>query len=339
MKGQGVMNNPKISIIVPSFNQGAYIEHTILSVLNQDYSNWELIIQDACSTDQTAEICAAYVLKDKRIQFYREKDKGFADGVNKALDHASGEICGIQSSDDYYSEAGVFTQVAKMYSENPQLNLLTAYHVPIDNKLLEVLCPPPAQKEENGFLDRRNVFALKNHFPQGSTFFSLQRALQVDRLNPNVDMVADTDFWIRLTNCTPAEEHAILRVDKIWSCAIMHEEQRSVDQCKFSLGRARMFRYMLDDPKIDLPYPTKLSVFRANLIDAFDYYYFQDKDNTVLVNLWKDVFKEDIPWKWKLKSALIKMPFFRKWYFRNINERNALFLLSYPRGKSTKWFV
>lgn len=73
------MKNPKISILVPSYNQGAYIEHTILSVLKQDYSNWELIIQDACSKDQTAEVCKAYVLKDNRIQFYSEKDKGFAD--------------------------------------------------------------------------------------------------------------------------------------------------------------------------------------------------------------------------------------------------------------------
>ena len=40
------MNNPKISILVPSYNQGAYIEHTILSVLKQNYQNWELIIQN-----------------------------------------------------------------------------------------------------------------------------------------------------------------------------------------------------------------------------------------------------------------------------------------------------
>ena len=332
------MNNPKISILVPSYNQGAYIEHTILSVLKQNYQNWELIIQDANSKDQTAEVCNAYVLRDKRIQFYCEKDKGFADGVNKALEHASGEIFAIQSSDDYYSNAEVFTDVAKLYSENPQLNLLAGFHIPIDSNLFEVLCPPPVQKEETGFLDRKNVFSLKNHFPQGSTFFSLKRAFQVNKLNLNVDMVADTDFWIRITNYSPASENAILRVDKIWSCAILHEEQRSVDQCKFSLGRARMFRYMLDDPKMELPYEKKLSVFKANLIDAFDYHYYQNKDNSVLVKMWKEVFKEDISWKWKVKSVLIKIPFFRKWYFRNIIERSTLFLLSYPRGKSTKWF-
>lgn len=65
----------------------------------------------------------------------------------KALDHASGDICGIQSSDDYYSDANVFTEVAKYYSENPQLILLAGYHIPIDHNLLEVQCPPPAQKE------------------------------------------------------------------------------------------------------------------------------------------------------------------------------------------------
>ncbi|MBL0139368.1 MAG: glycosyltransferase [Bacteroidetes bacterium] len=177
MKGQGVMNNPKISIIVPSFNQGAYIEHTILSVLKQDYSNWELIIQDACSTDQTAEICAAYVLKDKRIQFYREKDKGFADGVNKALDHASGEICGIQSSDDYYSEAGVFTQVAKMYSENPQLNLLTAYHVPIDNQTSRSIMPPSCSKRRKWFSGSQECICFEESFSTGIHIFLITTGL------------------------------------------------------------------------------------------------------------------------------------------------------------------
>lgn len=162
----------------------------------------------------------------------------------------------------------------------------------------------PSCSKRNGFLDRRNVFALKNSLP-GTTFFSLQRAKQVNKLNLNVDMVADTDFWIRLTNYSPVSENAILRVDKIWSCAIVHEEQRSVDQCKFSLGRAKMFRCMLNNPKMDLPYENKLSVFRANLIDAFDYYYYQNKDNAALVSLWKEVFREDISWKWKLKSILI----------------------------------
>lgn len=332
------MSSPKISIIVPSFNQGAYIEHTILSVLKQRYSNWELLIQDACSSDQTEEVCRTYTERDKRIFFFREKDKGFADGVNKALDRATGDICGIQSSDDFYSNPDVFDEVVALFKENPSLHLLAGYHLAIDKDLKEVLCPPPTQAEENGFLDRRNVFSLKNHFPQGSTFFSLARAIHVKKLNMHVDMVADTDFWIRLTNYVPANEKGILRVPKVWSCAIMHEEQRSVDQCKFSLGRTKMYRYMLEDSNIDLPKEEKQKVFRANIVDAFDYYNSQGKDTSELKGIWKEVFGEEISMKWKIKERLIRIPAFRNWLYRNIRERSTLHLLSYPRGKSMKWF-
>lgn len=118
----------------------------------------------------------------------------------------------------------------------------------------------------------------------------------------------------------------------------MHEEQRSVDQCKFSLGRTKMYRYMLEDSNIDLPKEEKQKVFRANIVDAFDYYNSQGKDTSELKRIWKEVFGADISMKWKIKEMLIRIPAFRNWFYRNIRERSTLHLLSYPRGKSMKWF-
>ena len=79
-----------VSIVMPSFNTAQFIGESIKSVLNQTYQNWELLIVDDCSTDNTAEVVAAF--KDSRIKFFRnEKNSGAALSRNFALRKAAGD--------------------------------------------------------------------------------------------------------------------------------------------------------------------------------------------------------------------------------------------------------
>ena len=93
-------NYPKISIVMPSYNQAEFIEKSILSVLNQDYKNIELIIIDGGSNDGTIEIIKKY--QDYIFFWVSEKDKGQSDALNKGFKLASGEIYGWLNSDDIY---------------------------------------------------------------------------------------------------------------------------------------------------------------------------------------------------------------------------------------------
>ena len=91
---------PKISIVMPCYNQVEFIEKSILSVLNQDYKNFELIIIDGGSNDGTIEIIKKY--QDYISFWVSEKDKGQSDALNKGFKLASGEIYGWLNSDDIY---------------------------------------------------------------------------------------------------------------------------------------------------------------------------------------------------------------------------------------------
>ena len=90
---------PKISIVTPSFNQGQYIEQTILSVIGQDYPNLEYIIIDGGSSDNTVEIIKKYA--DKIIYWISDPDNGQSDALNKGLAKCTGEIFNWINSEDY----------------------------------------------------------------------------------------------------------------------------------------------------------------------------------------------------------------------------------------------
>lgn len=94
------LDNPLVSIITIVFNGEKYIEKTILSVLDQAYSNIEYILIDGGSKDGTIDIIKKY---EKKIDHWiSEPDKGIADAFNKGISYATGEIIGIINADDWY---------------------------------------------------------------------------------------------------------------------------------------------------------------------------------------------------------------------------------------------
>lgn len=112
---------PLVSIITPSFNQSAYLRHTMLSVLEQDYPNIEYLVADGGSTDGSLEIIKEF---ESRLAWWcSEKDRGQADAINKGLRRARGEIVAWLNSDDLYLP-GVIRNVVDTFANHPGASMV-----------------------------------------------------------------------------------------------------------------------------------------------------------------------------------------------------------------------
>lgn len=106
--------NGLVSIVMPSYNTGKYIKESIESVLAQTYDNWELIIVDDCSTDNSDEIIKLF-LYDSRIRYFKnEVNSGAAVSRNKALREAKGKWIAFLDSDDLWHPKKLEKQIAFM---------------------------------------------------------------------------------------------------------------------------------------------------------------------------------------------------------------------------------
>lgn len=117
--------NELISIIMPSYNTGQYIGESIRSVLAQTYENWELIIVDDCSTDETVAVVSSFA--DPRICYFRnEENSGAAISRNRALREAKGRWIAFLDSDDLWHPEKLEKQMAFM-EENGYAFTYTRY--------------------------------------------------------------------------------------------------------------------------------------------------------------------------------------------------------------------
>ena len=129
---------------MPSGNCEKFLEETINSVINQTYHNWELLIVDDCSTDNSIEIIKSFIDKDDRIKlFENEKNSGAAASRNKALREATGKWIAFLDSDDLWTPDKLEKQIAFMTENSYKFSFTKYEHIDEESKPLNRVVTGP----------------------------------------------------------------------------------------------------------------------------------------------------------------------------------------------------
>lgn len=186
------MEQALVSIVTPSYNTGKYIADTIQSVLNQTYNNWEMIIIDDCSTDNSVKVINSF--NDYRIKlFINEENIGAAISRNKALNEAHGKWIAFLDSDDLWEKNKLEKQIAFMEKNNYYFSYTKYIEIDETAKFTGRVISGP---------NRINKFRMKNYCYLGclTVMYDVKKVglIQIENLQKNNDYA----MWIKVVKIT-----------------------------------------------------------------------------------------------------------------------------------------
>jgi len=185
--------NPKFSIIIPSFNQGIYITQTIDSILNQSFQDFEILVIDGGSTDNTIEVLKSY---GDLIFWVTEKDRGQTHAINKGIAYAKGEGITYLNSDDYYLDR-TLEKVASIFKLNNDILWLTGDYLIVDEKGGKIQSAVGRYKT---FFRKRlsfNLLTVLNPINQPGTFLRKELIDKIGLFNEELRYTMDYEYWLR----------------------------------------------------------------------------------------------------------------------------------------------
>lgn len=192
------MKNKKISVIIPVFNSDKFLNKCLDSVLNQTYTNLEIIVVNDGSTDSSARICDEYASKDKRVKVIHKDNEGVSIARNTALDFATGDYISLIDSDDYI-DYDFYEKLLNSLTTNSADIALCKYTLDFENDIVK-----PIEPGLELFANEHNIkylFTDKNkvnaYLCRG--LFDI-KLFENERYDESIKYMEDLHLFIRLIN-------------------------------------------------------------------------------------------------------------------------------------------
>lgn len=185
------MKEGLVSIVTPLYNSEKFIEETIVSVLNQTYSMWEMLIVDDCSSDNGSEIVKKYAQSDERIKYIKmDVNSGAAKTRNKAIEISQGEYIAFLDSDDLWEKNKLEKQVEFMKNNNYSVTFTDYEEINEVGDKLNILIRSPKKPVTY----RR--YLLTNPIGCLTGMYSVKKLGKI--YMPLLRNREDTAFWLRI---------------------------------------------------------------------------------------------------------------------------------------------
>ncbi len=227
------MDHPLISVVINSYNQAAFLEETIRSVIEQDYPNTELLLVDGGSNDGSLEIIRKY--QDHFQWWVSEPDQGQADGINKGLRRATGDMVAWLNSDDYYLP-GALSRAASAFAVHPQAALWYGDVVAVDENGDPFHNIPCGQYELKDLM----TFHILN---QPAVFMNRQALNKAGYLDLQYHYLLDHQLWLRM-----ALQGELIHSPEVWAAGRYHSAAKNIANAgKFGEEAYRIATWLLTD--------------------------------------------------------------------------------------------
>ncbi len=244
-------NEPLFSILMANYNNAEYIKEAINSVLNQTYSNWELIIIDDASTDNSLEIIKPY-LKDKRIRlFEHKKNKDCGATKRECVKKSNGELFGILDSDDVLHKDALKIMI-KFHKENLDCGLIYSNYYECDGNLKIKNIAPYVGKVEKG---KSNIHASKT-----SHFDTIKKSAYnlTNGFDPKQKKAVDRDLVYKLEEVTKLKfVNKPLYYYRMHDKGISQGKNFQIANCYYALAKYKAYKRRL---KTNIPNLSKKEI-------------------------------------------------------------------------------
>jgi glycosyltransferase involved in cell wall biosynthesis len=187
--------NPKISIITITRNRAAFIAKAISSALDQSFTNWEMIILDDDSNDNTKDLVNEYVAKDGRIKYYKNSPAlGISDNRNKGLVLSKGKYIAILDSDDFWIDRDKLQKQYDFLEQNQDYVLISSNIRIIDDKGNFIKETTFATED----YDIRKKILRDNQIPHSAVLINKDSIEKVGNYDEKLSCVEDLDLFLKL---------------------------------------------------------------------------------------------------------------------------------------------
>lgn len=241
----------KISIVIPSYNQGQFIESTLESIFNQRYSNLEVIVIDGGSTDETVEILKKY---DDRIAYWESApDRGQSHALNKGFKHATGDIFAWQNSDDIYVD-GTFNRVVAAFRGNPSKKIVFGDYFIIDEN------DEPLERVNSFDFSLQHFIFEGFHLNSQALFWRSEVHQRFGEFDEELHRTMDYDMLLRFG--INEGQDAFLRIDDTLACFRRHVDQKTRGFDELTEAEHMRIAQRWDTHRFERPYSYLRGVFR-----------------------------------------------------------------------------